>query len=395
MQTILSNYGIYIAHFDDMAKDKSYLPKNRAKFIGWLRKWKNSRMVLLLALFIEVLSPAKILSLGFQSEDIDIIGSISKIKQSKRRLKRLKETPFEDLPTVKRVIESVTVRGSLHYYQDIPMHNFGKVKEDVKKMKDFMVTLVETEMSARLEADESAIIYSAGKLLDTAGWDITENGQSDKEKVLREIYTHFEVPLRSAGFVGDVDDLVEQWEAMVEYTVNTLNPSRISYLKVWYKFFNSPIKSNWPLPLLIAELLFTLPVSEAVVERLFSLTGRVKPTVRASLGEERLNTVIRICHEGPDLENFDATKAMQLWYLDKVRRPGQKGKRTYTQRKSTKLGKTLAEQELSEDSDGVEDMSLADDHEEEDEDEIKALFDSGADLIEIDDSEADDNDDLY
>ena len=86
---------------------------------------------------------------------------------------------------------------------------------------------------------------------------------------------------------------------------------------------------------------------------------------------------------------------MQLWYLDKVRRPGQKGKRTYTQRKSTNLGKTLAEQELSEDSDGVEDMSLADDHEEEDEDEIKALFDSGADLIEIDDSEADDNDDLY
>ena len=71
---------------------------------------------------------------------------------------------------------------------------------------------------------------------------------------------------------------------------------------------------------------------------------RIKPTVRASLGKERLNTVIQICHEGPDLENFDATKAMQLWYLDKVRRPGQKGKRTYTQRKSTKSGKTLAEQ---------------------------------------------------
>ena len=54
------------------------------------------------------------------------------------------------------------------------------------------------------------------------------------------------------------------------------------------------------------------------------------------------------------------------------------------------MGKTLAEQELSEDGDGVEDMSLADDHD--DEDEIKALFDSGADLIEIADSEADDND---
>ena len=61
--------------------------------------------------------------------------------------------------------------------------------------------------------------------------------------------------------MGNVDDLVEQWNAVVEYAVNTLNPSRTSYLKVWYKLFNSPIKSNWLLPLLVVELLFTLPVS--------------------------------------------------------------------------------------------------------------------------------------
>ena len=56
--------------------------------------------------------------------------------------------------------------------------------------------------------------------------------------------------------------LVEPWDAMVEYAINTLNPSRTSYLKVCYKPFNFPIKSNWPLSLLVAELLFTLPVSE-------------------------------------------------------------------------------------------------------------------------------------
>ena len=61
--------------------------------------------------------------------------------------------------------------------------------------------------------------------------------------------------------MGNVDDLVEQWNAVVEYAVNTLNSSRTSYLKVWYKLFNSPIKSNWLLPLLVVELLFTLPVS--------------------------------------------------------------------------------------------------------------------------------------
>ena len=61
--------------------------------------------------------------------------------------------------------------------------------------------------------------------------------------------------------------------------------------------------------------------------------------------------------------------------------------------KSIKLGKTLAEQELSFDSDGDEIMSLADDNEDE-EAEIKALplIESNADLIDIDDIEADEND---
>ena len=54
------------------------------------------------------------------------------------------------------------------------------------------------------------------------------------------------------------------------------------------------------------------------------------------------------------------------------------------------MGKTLIEQELSDDDDGDEDMSLADDNEDEDA-EIKALIDSNADLIKIDDSETDEN----
>ena len=34
-----------------------------------------------------------------------------------------------------------------------------------------------------------------------------EHGKGDKERVLREIYTHIEKPLISAGFIGNLDDL--------------------------------------------------------------------------------------------------------------------------------------------------------------------------------------------
>ena len=72
-----------------------------------------------------------------------------------------------------------------------------------------------------------------------------------------------------------------------------------------------------------------------------------------------------------------------------------KRKSNLQKRKSTKLGKTLAEQELRFDSDGDEIMSLSENNKDE-EAEIKALplIDSSADLIEIDDIKADENDTL-
>ena len=50
---------------------------------GWIeqsskdgRKWGNARYPLLAALYIEILSPAKALSLAFQKEDTDANGKV-------------------------------------------------------------------------------------------------------------------------------------------------------------------------------------------------------------------------------------------------------------------------------------------------------------------------------
>ena len=66
-------------------------------------------------------------------------------------------------------MSKVKERGSSHYYEGIPMHNNWEYQRGVKKMKDFMVSLFERAISTRLEDDESAIICSASKLLDTPG----------------------------------------------------------------------------------------------------------------------------------------------------------------------------------------------------------------------------------
>ena len=144
---------------------------------------------------------------------------------------------------------------------------------------------------------------------------------------IKKVFTHFEIPFRSAGFSGGVDDLIEEWHDLIEYTVKYLKPATTDYHKCWYKIFNCSMSKNWELPLLIVCLLFTLSVSNAFVERLlFSLMKRVKTSVRSSMGNLMLNCVIRICQEGPPLDKFEGTSALKKFMETKDRRPNQSAK---------------------------------------------------------------------
>ena len=69
---IIDKYGMYMQHLD-----QSYSSLERAKFKGWHTKWMHVRIPLLVCLSIEVLSPAKLLSKTFQSEDVDAIATAS------------------------------------------------------------------------------------------------------------------------------------------------------------------------------------------------------------------------------------------------------------------------------------------------------------------------------
>ena len=46
----------------------------------------------------------------------------------------------------------------------------------------------------------------------------------------------------------------------------------------------------------------------------------VKTNRRSCLGEDRLENLIRIQLEGPPLQQWDASRAVELWWTDKSRR---------------------------------------------------------------------------
>ena len=109
-----------------------------------------------------------------------------------------------------------------------------------------------------------------------------------------------------------------------------LNVDKSSHSKLWYKLFNSTRETQWSSILLIAELLFCLPIiSNDVVERLFSLMKQIKTKGRCSSGKVCLSQLLRICLHGPSVEDFEPTTAVELWVTETNRRPNQCKRKPY------------------------------------------------------------------
>ncbi|XP_065654876.1 zinc finger protein 862-like [Hydra vulgaris] len=85
LEMILDKYGVYMKHLEKMNTDFNFTQAERAKCKGYHQKWNNGRMPLCIALFIEVLSPAKLLFLSFQSNEIDSLASSGFIEQTKKQ----------------------------------------------------------------------------------------------------------------------------------------------------------------------------------------------------------------------------------------------------------------------------------------------------------------------
>ena len=83
------------------------------------------------------------------------------------------------------------------------------------------------------------------------------------------------------------------------------------------------------------KLLFTIPVSNAKLERMFSKLKIVKTLFRSSLSQERLECLLRIIEDGSLFPDYGPSNAIKLWMNEKVRRPNQNQCLGYKQRGRT------------------------------------------------------------
>ncbi|XP_065671716.1 zinc finger protein 862-like [Hydra vulgaris] len=341
LEMILDKYGVYMKHLENMTADFSYTQAERAKFKGYHQQWNHGRIPLYIALFIEVLSPAKLLSLSFQSNEIDSVASSGFIEQTKKQLSRLKKKEFNDLLTVKRFLAKVKNNTGKYSFQDVELHDFTNALTLVKNSKSMIVSLIAESIEERLETQNTVPDMYGMLILNTGSWFQNNTNNSFADDNIEKLYDFYNMPLRNAGFTGSVNNMLDAWHNLVDYTVKYLAPDKTEYRKVWYQIFSSSMKKDWSSVLLLVELLFVLPVSNGKVERLFSLMNRIKTDTRNRLTEKRLNNLIRVCTDETNSGEFDVNPAIELWAEDTLRRPTQESRKTYSKKEKKKTTKNI------------------------------------------------------
>lgn len=182
----------------------------------------------------------------------------------------------------------------------------------------------------------------AATMLNCEGWEKRDdNGEDDVEFAdgcVAELYKHFKEPLSKAGLNGPLGELLDQWHHLIEYTKQYLQPSKTPSLRVWRRIFDSSRHNEWNMVLILVELLFAIPISNAKVERLFSLMNCVKTNARATL-------------EGPELQDYDPAPTIELSLSSAHRCPYQKARKKYkTSQGSAKMTKALIDDSSTEES---------------------------------------------
>ena len=153
-------------------------------------------------------------------------------------------------------------------------------------------------------------LESVAKVLNTEHWkSLVEDEIEFVDDMVTDLLSKFHPILLKQGLCPNTCDLevLDEWHDMVSHTINFLQSSKANYKKTWRLLFDSSYSTKWKNILLLIQLLFSVPICNAKLERLFSKLRRTKNDERCSIGKESLTNVLRIVEEGPHLASFDST----------------------------------------------------------------------------------------
>ena len=186
LQRLVDRYGAFLNHLATLAEDRSIKSTDRARLKGYLKKWKQSKVLIGAAMYVDVLKAPALLSLSLQGEKLDIVLGIQHLLKSSKSLKKMAGQDPLLWPTVKLVCNRVKEEGEDKVYQGAVLDNYSPATLKTCATQALAdINRLEEKMRARLEWSDVKMLRSVLVLLDTQSWRPTprsEHSDTDEEE---------------------------------------------------------------------------------------------------------------------------------------------------------------------------------------------------------------------
>ena len=172
---------VYITHQEDVATDTSYGAIDRNRIKGYLNKWKNSKMLVNLCFYLELLKPITQLSLNFQKEKIDTVSAVITLGKVKGKLLKSKNkdvNDFNQIKTMKKYI--MELKDGKVEYKTICLKNLEGELITCERKKSKEIERIQDTVNSRLEENDNEFLIAICHILNCKGWE-RPNAEGDME----------------------------------------------------------------------------------------------------------------------------------------------------------------------------------------------------------------------
>ena len=137
-----------------------------------------------------------------------------------------------------------------------------------------------------------------------------------------KLVQHFTAILQKTRCNVSKDTMLTEWSSL-KLLISESHGKAVPYLDIRAAIFSLPTHSSKFSNILnVIELLLITPVSNAIVERMFSTMARIKPKLCNRISRGKSGSLLRISKEGPQVKDYNPTAAIDHWCGQKKRRMG-------------------------------------------------------------------------
>ena len=204
-----------MTHLEQLAHSDSQ-PKKREEIRGYLNKRQDAGYIIHMAIFIDILSPLRRLSLSMQHKNHDpvkIIRHINEFTWAMSKLRLIVENSLDGNENqvktcLQDFISNVKKNNDEYFYQDIKLHKYETTIAQARDIYPSAITNIRSKVEAKFSSLlDSAIFKNIPLFLDTSAWpkdDSTNFGY----KEINELSDHFNALLGKSGC--DVQSINEE-----------------------------------------------------------------------------------------------------------------------------------------------------------------------------------------